>query len=73
MYTSKAIAAVDYKKVIKGILDSWLRQAENCNMKLIESYRTDSGFEIFFLNFCSKIYNLIEKILSVEKSMNSLK
>lgn len=48
MFTSKAVAAIDYKKVVKGILDSWLRQAENCNMKLIESYRTDSGFETFF-------------------------
>lgn len=48
MYSTKAIKPIDYKVVITGILDSWLRQAENVHMKLIESFRSDSGFETHF-------------------------
>lgn len=47
MYSTKAIAPIDYIAVLDGILKSWLRQAESLNMKLVEKFRSDSGFETF--------------------------
>lgn len=47
MYSTKAIAAINYKVVLDGILKSWLKQAESVNMKLVEKFRSDSGFDAF--------------------------
>lgn len=41
-YKSRSVT-IDFKVVIGLIIDSWLKQAENCNMKLIESYRMNAG------------------------------
>lgn len=47
MYSTKAIADIKYKVVCDGMLKSWLRQAESVNMKLVEKFRSDSGFDAF--------------------------
>lgn len=47
MYSTKSVKAINYTVVLEGVLKSWLRQAESVNMKLVEKFRSDSGFETF--------------------------
>ncbi|KAJ6644480.1 Antigen 5 like allergen Cul n 1 [Pseudolycoriella hygida] len=46
MYMTRAVGPINYKSVVNGILASWLRQAKNINMKLIEQFRSDSGGKV---------------------------
>lgn len=48
MYSTKSVKAIKYKDVVGDIIDSWLSQAESCDMELIEQFRSDAGrFEYF--------------------------
>lgn len=52
MYSSKAIAAIDYKVVIDGMLKSWLSEAKNVNMKIVEQFKSNAGYATLFSLFC---------------------
>lgn len=48
LFSTKAVAPINFKNVCKGMLDSWKGQAENCNMNIVEQFKSDAGrFDLF--------------------------
>lgn len=48
MFSTKHKAPIKYEKVVDAIIDSWLTQANNLGMELVEQFRSDAGrFEFF--------------------------